>query len=225
MNLPFNCSGIAIRGFPRSGSHLIRQILYYRFGLQSRYKRVARSDNPVEFDRSWEGTDNSPGCRVVYSHEGLDPSIAATVMYVHRDGRAAYVSLSHFLRDFFPTAWPAPGLLERLIRGTLPNSNWSTHVRNGMNTEPVGGKVVVSFADMVRAPERVVAQWAECLDLAPQPCTKQPTFAEMHARYPKFIRHGNDTGWRQEWSDALQALFLDIHGEMFRALGYSETWE
>lgn len=220
---------IWLPSYPRSGNRLARLILHSVFTANTAtiYSQVGEPDkNPPAPE--WTGPFPDPRvngvsfdeCFFVKTHEM--PTTGHPAIYIARDGRDAYVSYAHFVRQHFPEHVQGMSYLEvlkMLVESTGHFGGWTAHVQAW--TSRPHPTAVIHFEDMVADPAGTMA--AACAKLgiqAPAPRGRLPGFDELKAAEPVRFRRGKVGGWRDEMPAEIEELFWSLHGPTMTALGY-----
>lgn len=197
---------IWLASWPRCGNTLLRQILYYCFGI--------KSDTAYENERKFEFSSDT--CTLVKTHN--KPSNNWPAIYVVRDGREACVSYMHYMRQADPDKRGPP--LRWVIEGhpSVWFGTWSQHLSLWHPlTRP--NTLLLTYEGMVAAPSYAVKRIAEFLNAEPIG-SDLPTFASLHATLPTFFRSGTNETWRDEMTGSDLDLFWELHGEAMGEYGY-----
>ena len=197
---------IWLASWPRSGNTLLRQILYYCFGI--------KSDTAYENDITGEFSSNTS--KLVKTHN--KPPNDWPAIYVVRDGREACVSYMHYMRQTDRDKNGPP--LRWVIEGhhSVWFGTWSQHIalwspRTRTDT------LLLSYENMVASPGQAVEQIAEFLNANPTG-NSLPTFASLHKALPTFFRSGTNQTWKTEMIGDDLDLFWGLHGETMEEFGY-----
>jgi hypothetical protein len=145
------------------------------------------------------------------------PRDAEPAIYIARDGRAAVVSLFHFL-----AARGEPRPMRAVIAGDGSDAGlWSRHL-SAWQPESRTGTLLLRFEDLVARPERPIAALSDFLGVPPRAAWRNP-LGEMTALDGAFFRGGSNARNLAELSPADETLFWDLHGAWMRRLGYDRV--
>lgn len=216
-----------LASYPRSGNTLLRLILRHCFGLssQSLYLDQDFADPVVRDLVGHEDVGGNPRRFVqlarragrslyVKTHE-LPPSDQHPAIYVVRDGRAAVVSHTHYLRDILHRDITLAGVIEGKA-----GLSWSQHVR-AWTMPPRPGTLLARYEDLASGHAGTLAALSAFIG---QPLRHgfDISFARLHELYPAFFRRGSDAANIAEMDAASRSLFEQHHGDMLRAMGYGD---
>jgi hypothetical protein len=222
---------IWLASYPRSGNTFFRVLAKHVYGLSSYeiYDWSDRISPPLEEFTGGTLAPMTPAemaasdrVYLVKTHDPPQEDFPA--IYLVRDGRDALVSHAHFVLEYDYRLPRDPDrvreTLRTLIVGEHSFGGWTRNVLEW--TQRSKRTVVVRFEDLVAHPlaelRRAVA--AVNLELPEQRTDNLPTFNDLNARLPDFIRRGRVGGWRDEMPDDLHELFWAHHGAAMRQLGY-----
>lgn len=197
-----------LASFPRSGNTLLRQVLHAGWGLQSGsvYSldlgdnlAVIRACGHVDLRVLSDGRGRcllNPHNIPIKTHQ-LPQNQTDRAIYVLRDGRAACVSLWHFL---------AQGVsLEDVVCGRTQFGTWSDHVM-AWTAQP-GIAALIRYEEMINAPEAAVTALSGLFGAPPcdplEPLRNRDAIAAQDGTW---VRRPSD--WRAHWSDACEELFV-----------------
>lgn len=223
---------IWLPSFPRCGNKLARLILATQFDARTFtvYQQLGEPD-VVPVTPHWTGglppvmpvpeSGDPKDCLFMKTHEL--PATGHPAIYVIRDGRDAYVSYAHFVRQHFPdqvSGMSYEQVLGMLIQSRDHFAGWSRHVQAWTGRpEPTA---VIRFEDMIADPAG--AMTAACARLGvrlSQPVRRLPGFDELKAGEPSQFRKGKAGAWREEMPPHLEELFWSLHGETMTTFGYA----
>lgn len=219
-----------LASYPRSGNTLLRILLNRAFGV----KTPSIYDDPIDI-----GADPALAQLVGHRSHGLDleafvdaaesesgvvyakthelPRDEHKAIYVVRDGRAAIVSLHHYLKEVFGIGEQS---LADVITGFPKGLTWSTHVWSWV----LSGRrdtLLLRFEDLVADPASALRKIADFLDLPP-PGDAVVRFADLQAVAPRFFRRGDNAANIAELSGADLKLFWELHGQTMARMGYGD---
>lgn len=216
--------------FPRSGNRLARLILDGLFKAETFtiYTQLGEPDiNPPA--REWQGPypdllTRGPlleDCVFLKTHEM--PSTDHAAIYIVRDGRDAYVSYAHFVRQHFPgqvEGMTYLDVLKMLVTSTGHYGGWSNHVNVWTSRE--APTAVIRYEDMVANPAGAMTKACSTLGIqVPEASGNLPGFAELKSVEPSQFRRGKAGSWRDEMTPEIEDLFWQIHGDTMIRLGYA----
>lgn len=220
---------IWLPSYPRSGNKLARIILttLFQAPVFTVYPQIGEPDQ-MPATPAWTGdlpaVVSSPvefaDCFFMKTHEL--PETAHPALYIVRDGRDAYVSFAHFVRQHFAEhvqGMDYVDVLRMLIRSRDHFSGWSRHVQAW--TQRPAPTALIRFEDMVADPAGSMAAACAALGMIPPaPSGSMPGFEVLKSREPQHFRKGKVGSWREEMPEDVEALFWSIHGETMNALHY-----
>jgi hypothetical protein len=142
------------------------------------------------------------------------PRDAEPAIYVVRDGRAALVSLFHFL-----AARGEPRPMRAVIAGDGSDAgSWSGHL-SAWQPPTRRRTLLLRFEDLVARPDLAIAALSDFLGMPPRAAWRNPQ-EEMSALDGAFFRGGSNARNVAELSPANEALFWGLHGAWMKRLGY-----
>jgi hypothetical protein len=220
-----------ISSYPRSGNTFLRMLLHRIYAVTSSViydidgvterlgpDLVGYADRPGSLP-AMRASDRPYFVKTHRRHDAdVDPD--DRVICLVRDGRDATVSWARQIceqpgRDFRTE-------IDRLIRMDKPagTSGWGTTVLSWLRVEQ--RRVLLTYEDLVAAPEASVGQVVEGLGLRPNPDASVPSFADLRDRDPQFFRRGISGTHRDELPEDLHRLFWSIpsNAEAMALLGY-----
>ena len=220
-----------LASYPRCGNKLARIILstLYQARTFTVYEQVGEPDivpvTPV-WEGDWptilptNGVVDAGACCFIKTHEL--PKSEHPAIYVARDGRDAYVSYAHFVRQHFPEqvrGLTYEEVLRLLVQSRDHFAGWSEHVRAW--TCRSAPTAVVRYEDMVRDPEAAMTQACATLGIRlPAACGSLPSFESLKSAEPTQFRRGQAGAWRDEMPPDIENLFWSLHGSAMEQLGY-----
>ena len=219
---------IWLASYPRSGNTLLRTLLYQTMGLasvtdendesdkgldNSNRFMIGLADRPHPWDEFYRTASESRKLFLVKTHR--PPRDDFPAIYVVRDGRKSCLSYSHFHRSFSPETHPS--LLD-VVLGNDYYGNWSGHFKTWATRK---NTLLVSYEDLVKASESLVAKLATHLGYCGPIAAWQNPFDQLHQAHPNFFRQG-ETEWQNdpEWPLWIDALFFHLHGDLMIKLDY-----
>lgn len=211
-----------LASFPRSGNTLLRQVLHSGWGIASGSVYAADLGNNLALIRACghvelksvrrDNTDwlLNPHNLPIKTHR-LPTTQPSKAIYVLRDGRAACVSLWHFLGK--------AASLDDIICGKSVFDKWSDHVLAWANSGKV--KAWLRYEDMLNQPDEMVqilsSVFGPTLGDPLQPLHQRDHMAALDG---KWVR--NLSNWRDHWSSHHERLFMQ-HNQAAHDQFYSET--
>ena len=205
-----------LASYPRSGSTLLRAMLWHGLGLPSTsvYPRdlggnraLEREVGHFEADAPPPGAGDGPLC--VKTHG--PPPDAGPAVYVVRDGRAASVSLRRFRRR--PTA------LREVVGGGLLVGTWSGHL-DAWRPWARADTLFLRYEAMVLDVAGTLAQLAAFLG-RPVRSRRLPDRRRLAALDGRWVRAA-PSDWRGAFSPRDLRLFRWVNGDAMAALGYAD---
>ena len=195
-----------ISSFPRSGNTLLRQVLHAGWGVLSGsiYPEdlgdnadLIRLCGHVELPR----LESAGGLQLVNPHNVFVKShqvkpLKGKTIYIMRDGRAACVSLWHFLKRTVP--------IEQIIRGESFAGLWSDNLISHIDQADLA--LQLRYEDLVADPSDAIRQIAGMLG-KPVGDPRKPLEDRdaIAAKAGKWVRRKSD--WTQDWNPERDALF------------------
>jgi hypothetical protein len=227
-----------LASYPRSGNTLLRTLLHETMGcgsysdeadeevrrsidLQDPVTRAfGRRELPAPWEAFYKEASASPEPRFVKTHR--PPRDGQDALYVVREGRHALVSYTEFHRRFHGAR--ARSLVE-LVLGLDVYGDWSAHYR-AWTRRPVGRTLVLRYEEVVDAPEALLRRIADFIGRAEAPLSWKNPFDEMKQHNPGFFRSAR-LKWDGDpsWSDFVDSIFFELHGELMEELGYASSME
>ncbi|NNL67545.1 MAG: hypothetical protein HKP30_14945 [Myxococcales bacterium] len=225
-----------LASYPRSGSHYLRVLLRYGFGLScppgygiAPHVPEQRRSAPrlelwdADVPETPEAMRASPRRWYVKTHDL--PTDDAPALYLVRDGRDAVVSFAHYLietRDPAAAGRSFAEVLGDLVESDVAFGGWSTNVTAWIDRD--ASTTLLRFEDLVCAadPLAVVHDALERMgvrDLAPR-SYEVPDFATLRRSQPRNFRTGEIRGFEREMPPALAERFWQRHGGTLARLGY-----
>ena len=218
---------IWLASYPRSGSTLLRTLVYQTMGLGSYsdelgeipitdaayyYEHLTIPDD--RWDQFYRDATASPNTYLVKTH--LPPRDSQPAIYVLRDGRNALTSYAHFHRDMQEGS--EVSLLD-LVLGIDYYGTWAEHHRVWM-ARP-GSMLAISYESMMQSPEMLLPQIADFIGFAGEPRSWKNPFHILQASFPKFFRRAN-VEWKgdPEWTPLVNGVFFHLQGEAMANCGY-----
>lgn len=207
---------IWLASYPRSGNTYLRTVLNHCFGMKSTSiyphdlggnRQLERQVGHVEWNRSRVGRWRARRTKLVKTHE--PPADGRAAIYVLRDGRAASVSLWHFLRRQVP--------LRDIILGEHMCGTWADHV-TAWQPEQRANTLFLRYEDLERDLAAELPKLAEFLQREPRR-TQIPSRADTASIDGKWVRPKSD--WRAQLSEEDLALFEQVNGAAMARYGYS----
>lgn len=138
-------------------------------------------------------------------------------IYIVRDGRAAVVSLFHYL-----AARNEPRTMRDVIAGDgTEAASWSGHLAAWQPlTRP--NTLLLHFEGLVAKPDSAIAALSHFLGIAPGAAWHNHQ-AEVAAVDGAFFRGGSNARNLSELTASDEALFWSLHGSWMRRLGYERS--
>lgn len=230
-----------LASYPRSGNTLLRTVLKQTMGLGS------YSDEDDLFPEIPSTLGHSPGVKTQYGHlpvttswdtfynianaepklflvkTHLLPQDDQAAIYVVRDGRAVIDSYHAFHRTYHSQDRVPPSYLD-LILGNDYYGNWSSHYQAWARRD--APCMVVRYEHLIRPEPYLLGQIAEFVKYDGDVAPFQNPFNELQQDNSGFFRRGESIWQRSEhWSDELEMVFLDLHGEVMEELQYIDKAE
>lgn len=149
---------------------------------------------------------------LVKTHD--EPEDDARAIYIVRNGLVATDSYRHYrqVTENRPISW------REIIEDPSIFGNWSNHLSAWLPVDRPN-TLIVRYEDLLAEPHAQIARIGQFLGV-PQRRLWQDPWARLHEKGPNFFRRGRadicDTVTDEEI-----AMFMDIHGEWMRKLGYA----
>jgi len=227
---------IWLASWPRSGNTLLRLIIEQCFGLKT-YTKYANekteSLSPDEITDDFEKLRNSEEIFCIKTHEL--PEDDSRVLYVIRDGRDAFVSLSYYYggmpldhiinagfismyeNEYIEEITDESGKITKHPDRVI--TNWSDHV-TGWYSNIVKNGFIIRYEDMVQRPDIVLSILESCLRRE-RKCNYSNNFNDLHLRQPRMFREGRIGSWKKEFTSQQEELFWDKHGKVMTMMNYT----
>ena len=223
-----------LASYPRSGNTLLRIILNQCFDINtfSVYNDYEFTVRPtiaaIVGHQNYRGNVglladlnefSSEDC-YVKTHKPPQQDTNKTI-YVVRDGRAAIVSMWHYMNEI-------AGLkigMEDVIRGVghAVGFSWSEHVVSWIFSGRQN-TLVLHYEDLASVAEKAdVLETISRFINRPIKNEARIDFRSLHEEYPSFFRCGSNIDNIKEMSKPNLELFHQLHGPVFSALGYQST--
>lgn len=223
-----------LASYPRTGSKLIRGFMHQVFKLPTfseyppepesvRRKSDSKSRRlPFIGSARYNGTfqefylharRSQQGFLVKTHHPPLDDSPAIVMT---REGRAALVSYTHFLRDIEQLDVSLP----EVIRGDVGIGTWSGML-DEWNPLERPGTLFLRFEDVISDPDRVAEMIAAFLQI--RPIRKwENRFSEFQKANPYHYRAGKNRSNISQFDPQVEQLFWDCHRQWMERAGYTD---
>jgi hypothetical protein len=218
---------IWLASYPRSGNTFLRIVLENVFELPtySRYFVEGQKFADVSAEALHDAAQLPVNWRkligrtpdalptLIKSHDPPDDD--ALAIYVVRNAGPAIHSYYHYHQSF---AFEQPSLTA-MIAGACQFGSWTAHYR-AWQPQQRPKTLLIRYEDLVGNTSRVIGKLAAFLERDPLG-GELPTFAALHAKSPKFFRHGSKSDYVDVWSTGHLALLNALHGDTMRELGYA----
>lgn len=210
---------ILIPSFPRSGNTFLRQVLWQCFGFHSTSiyqndlggkQELAQLTGHLE-DESGRAYIPSDGSLVFIKTHEFGGSDRRRQIYVHRDGRAATVSMYFFYKKKVS--------LRDIILGRHRFGCWGAHVASwGGGRSDSEDRLLLGYDDLEHDLRGVISRIE--LFLGVRAVRHSVLGRDEAARKDgQWIRAKSD--WRDVLDPELESLFWQVNGSMMEELGYS----
>jgi hypothetical protein len=215
-----------LASYPRSGSLLLRQILYFTMNQPSYHLGSDVNEINGEYSRQIDGpleefVAQSAGARhpvLIKTHH--HPSDQHPALYVVRDGRAAIASFLKFERTFSPDEQTT---MLRLVVGDHYFGGWSEHYAAWHDRSQVPTILTLRYEALVDASAELLARIAAFIGYRGEIAPWVNPIEEWRARHPGIVGPGKRT-WEppREWTHVCDAIFWAMHGELMKQLGLDD---
>lgn len=225
-----------LASYPRSGNTLVRMILNKRFlaktySLYGDLSDIGRSPALRDFTGHANLAPLTPASlklkresEMTYFIKTHEPPFVSTciedrVIYIARDGRDAVCSYHRYLRKFGERFYS----MDDVILGQVLFGQWGEHVL-AWRSASRENHLYLKYEDYLSSPENFMRRLQEFVGL-PDTDEEMPGFDSLRAANRDFFAKGTARGWVNELSHQQHDLFLHVHGDAMRTLGYLEGSE
>ncbi len=186
---------------------------------------------------AWQEGVHCKRPRFIKEHARFQPAFPR-VIYLVRDGRAAYISYYKFLFDRLP---PGTTLAQFIAKKDLKFGDWSQHVNSWCKADlPSERFLLIKYEDMLHNPMSVLQHIANFTgQIWTQPAIRQAIerssfkqmrqieketgFPEQNVFSGQFIRRGKADGWQKKFTPVETAVFKQYHNHTLLRLGYEQN--
>jgi hypothetical protein len=210
-----------LASFPRSGNGFFRVVCRTLFDINV-YSIYPEARATVDAD-AIQKMSLDPKLYLVKTHEL--PSDAKPAIYLARDGRDSFVSLTWF--NLTSQGKPEQDISEDDFQSRLKAQilsrdfgGWSAHVlgwtRRSAQTE------IVKFENLIHEPEKVVLSALQSVgfEVERNKDGTYPSFEKLHKNNPHLYRKGKVGNWEAQMSPELRDLFWKEHGQAMDLMAY-----
>jgi len=223
--------------YPRSGNTWLRFILANLIYADENINFANIHKYCPEADKLRDFTSPKKTARIIKSHEPFNPSLPK-VVYIVRDGRDAYVSYYHYLKN---DVSQEVSFCRFLKEGSMPSGRWSDHVLSWLNYK--NSLLVIRYEDLYCNPLSAVRTVMNFINVAAadndiNAALEKSTFNKMQktekaygrGKYKSgpetFMRKGQIGDWINYFGEEEKAIFKQNENHALIKLCYEnrEDW-
>lgn len=210
-----------LASFPRSGSLLLRQILYYTMQQPSYHLGSDENEIDDEYSRRIERpldefvAESAQAAERVFVKTHHHPSDEHPAIYVVRDGRSTIASFLKFERTYSPDE---ANTMLSLVIGDHYYGGWSEHYRAWHDRAGVP-TLTLRYDELVDASPALLREIASFIGYDGPIAPWVNPIDEWRERHPGIVGQGR-TAWEppDEWTFVCDAVFWALHGELMKEL-------
>jgi len=226
---------IFLISYPKSGNTWVRFILAHLQYQQEDVNFTTIHRFSCEAGRMDENAKKLKSPRIIKSHELFNP-LYQKVVYVVRDGRDAYVSYYHYLKNKLPAEMTFKDFLRE---GSMPYGRWCAHIASWLDNKASQKMLVISYEELHLKPLETVRKIADFAGIESNAhsigaAIEQSTFDNMkktELKYGRgklktgpeiFMRKGQIGDWKSYFGEEEKKIFKELEDEGLIHLKYEK---